>query len=79
MIQDRQPDDLRYGDVCIWTATGQEVTVMNPHDKYVVGVVDRGVIKFVPRRHLRLRVPAEDNLAMFDDWLEDKYGDPEAY
>lgn len=71
MIQPRKDGELRYGDVCLWTASGQEVTVMNAHDKYVVGVVDRGIIKFVPRRHLQLRVPAEKNLEFYDDWLEE--------
>lgn len=78
MIQPRQDGELRYGDVCIWTATGQEVTVVEAIDKHLAKVVDRGVTKMVPRRHLKLRVHSEVALYMFDDWLEDKYGQQEA-
>lgn len=71
MIADREPGELRYADICTWSATGQEVTVVNAYDANVVGVVDRGVIKFVPRRHLTLRVTAEENLKYYDDWFEE--------
>lgn len=77
MIQPRREGEFRYGDIAIWSATGQEVTVLDDYDKHLVKVVDRGVVKHVPRRHLKLKVNAEVALYMFDDWLEERYGEAE--
>lgn len=70
MIRDRQPGEFFYGDTAIWSATGQEVTVVEAWDKHVVKVVCQGATKFVPRRHLTLRVKASENLEFYDDWFE---------
>lgn len=78
MIQPRREGELRYGDVCIWTSTGQEVTVLDDFDAKLVKCAFQGVIKHIPRRHLKVRATAADNLSAFDDWLEERYGDQEA-